>query len=122
MTADEGRFEIIMKDDYFHMILIGTVTPGFIERFRTEAKIFSKEGIRDLVVDLGKLKTITSLGIGFLVSMGVSAGQRGSKVVAASENGFVTKVLKVAKIDRILHLADSMGSALEIPNQRSSNE
>lgn len=65
-------------------------------------------GRRRIVVDLGGLDFVDSVGVGMLVAMNKRANALGAQVVLARPEARVRKVLELAGVDRIMTVHDDL--------------
>jgi anti-sigma B factor antagonist len=71
------------------------------------------KGKKSVIVDLSKVKFISSWGIGILIHGLTTAKNRDAKFRIAGASGYVIDSFKTIKIDSILDLYDSVEDALE---------
>ncbi|MEM8737560.1 MAG: STAS domain-containing protein [Planctomycetota bacterium] len=64
-----------------------------------------------LVIDCGKLESISSLGLGLLVRMQSRLKARGGEVRLANVQGVVADVLSVIQLDKVMGLYPSIDAA-----------
>ncbi|MEO1237484.1 MAG: STAS domain-containing protein [Planctomycetota bacterium] len=69
------------------------------------------EAYNKLVVDCGKLASISSLGLGMLVRMQSRLKARGGAVALANVQGVVADVLKVIQLDKVLGMYPDIDAA-----------
>jgi anti-anti-sigma factor len=67
----------------------------------------------DLVLDLGNLEFVDSAGLGVLVGIYKRVKQRGCRVAVARVQPYVTRVMKVIKLDRVFESFPDVPAALE---------
>jgi anti-sigma B factor antagonist len=80
--------------------------------FERECESCISEGITSLVVDLGELKYVSSMGLRSFVVMGQKMREKGGDFRICRLTGLVKQVFEITRLNHILLLHDSLESAL----------
>jgi anti-anti-sigma factor len=70
------------------------------------------EGDTGVVVDLGAVDWINSLGLGMLMVLYQEVAKAGGRTIFANPRERVVKILRATKLDRVLKTADSVEEAV----------
>ncbi len=70
------------------------------------------DGRTDLVIDLGNLEFVDSAGLGVLVGIYKRVNKRGRRVVVAGAQPYVSRVMKIIKLDQVFESFPDVPSAL----------
>ncbi len=70
------------------------------------------DGRTDLVIDLGNLEFVDSAGLGVLVGIYKRVKKRGRRVVVAGAQPYVSRVMKIIKLDQVFESFPDVRSAL----------
>ena len=70
------------------------------------------DGRTDLVIDLGNLEFVDSAGLGVLVGIYKRVKQRGRRVAVAGAQPYVSRVMKIIKLDQVFESFPDVPSAL----------
>lgn len=71
------------------------------------------EGVSTVVVDLGKVDLLPSLGLGMLIQMSTKCKARHQSLKLANVKPKVRQVFTITKLDRILELSHSVEAAMQ---------
>ncbi len=71
-------------------------------------------GKKRVIVDLSGVPFIDSSGLGMLISWFKSVNEADGRIVFASLNPYVRKIIKISKLDKIFLLADTPTEAQEL--------
>lgn len=80
--------------------------------FERECESCISEGITSLVVDLGELKYVSSMGLRSFVVMAQKMREKGGEFRICRLTGLVRQVFEITRLNQILLLHDSLESAL----------
>jgi anti-anti-sigma factor len=70
-------------------------------------------GVLTVIVDLGKVELLPSLGLGMLLQMSTKCKSRHQALKLANVKPKVRQVFTITKLDRILELSDSVEAAMQ---------
>ncbi len=70
------------------------------------------DGRTDLVIDLGNLEFVDSAGLGVLVGIYKRVKQRGRRVAVAGAQPYVSRVMKIIKLDQVFESFPDVPSAV----------
>ena len=70
------------------------------------------KGDRGVVVDLGEVDWVNSVGLGMLMVLYQEVAKAGGRTVFANPRERVVKILKATKLDRVLKTAESVEAAV----------
>ncbi len=70
------------------------------------------DGRTDLVIDLSNLEFVDSAGLGVLVGIYKRVKQRGRRVAVAGAQPYVSRVMKIIKLDQVFESFPDVPSAL----------
>ncbi len=70
------------------------------------------DGRTDLVIDLSNIEFVDSAGLGVLVGIYKRVKQRGRRVAVAGAQPYVTRVLKIIKLDQVFESFSDVPSAV----------
>jgi anti-sigma B factor antagonist len=70
------------------------------------------DGRTDLVIDLSNLEFVDSAGLGVLVGIYKRVTQRGRRVAVAGAQPYVSRVMKIIKLDQVFESFEDVPSAL----------
>ena len=77
-----------------------------------EAKGYIEEGMNRFVIDLSKIKFISSMGLRFLLGMLTKSRNTGGEAVLVNVPEQVTKLLVMTKLQNMFNIHDTVGAAI----------
>ena len=81
-------------------------------QFEGECESCIAEGATSLIVDLGELRYISSMGLRSFVFFSQKLKEKGGDLRICRMNGLVQQVFEITRLDKVLLLHDSVESAL----------
>ena len=91
----------------------GTITADNAEAFRNQvAEAYKRSGLRFLVVDMGDVDFVDSMGIGVLVSLSRLAAELGGDLQLASLQPAPKMVVEITRINQIIPCHPSVLAAI----------
>lgn len=79
---------------------------------KDKVKDVLKMGMKNILVDLGKVPYVDSTGIGFLVSSQAAVNNEGGSLKLLSPNPRVQEVLKITKLEKVFEIFSKEEEAL----------
>lgn len=80
--------------------------------FERECEACISEGITKLVIDLSELKYVSSMGLRSFVVIAQKLQDKGGDLRICQLSGLVRQVFEITRLNQVLHLHDSLESAL----------
>ena len=80
--------------------------------FEGQCEACIAEGIKSLVVDLGDLRYVSSLGLRSFVSIGQKLKEKGGELRICRMNGLVRQVFEITRLSQLFPLFDTVESAV----------
>ncbi|HWT64886.1 MAG TPA: STAS domain-containing protein [Terracidiphilus sp.] len=81
-------------------------------QFEKQCEACISEGIRSLVIDLVDLRYVSSMGLRSFVAIAQELQQKGGELRICRLTGLVQQVFEITRLNQVLHLHDSVESAL----------
>ena len=95
-----------------HVQVTGRLTLGReAQRLETLAGDLVQRGVGKVILDLSGVEYIDSSGIGIVVLSSGKLKQAGSKMVLVATEGRVLQLLKMARLDSLLTISDTVDKA-----------
>jgi anti-sigma B factor antagonist len=111
------RIAVRFKDDVAILSLSGKFLAGGDGPYlRQKVKDLMDAGTRKLMVDFADVPYIDSTGLGFLAGARVTVQNAGAKIVLASLNRHVRKILDDVNMTQFFVIADSEAAAMPLLN------
>ncbi|MBB6459355.1 STAS domain-containing protein [Flammeovirga kamogawensis] len=79
-----------------------------------DAKIFTKSGNIDFVVDASEVNHMNSGGLSMLVRLYTDISQHNGKMLIISPPEQLTKLLKITKLDKVFQTVTRRGEAMQL--------
>jgi anti-anti-sigma factor len=92
--------------------VVGRMDADNASQFEKQCEDCISEGIRSLVVDLADLKYVSSMGLRSFVAIAQELQQKGGELRICRLTGLVQQVFEITRLNQVLHLHDSVESAL----------
>ena len=98
--------------DITYVQVIGRLTLGReAQRLETLTGDLAQQGVSKVILDLSGVEYIDSSGIGIVVLSSGRLKQAGSKMVVVAPEGRVLQLLKMARLDALLTISDTVENA-----------
>jgi anti-anti-sigma factor len=112
------RIAVRFKDDVAVLGLSGRFLAGSDGPYlRQKVKDLMDAGTLKLIIDFGDVPYIDSTGLGFLAGARVTVLNAGARMVLASLNPHVRKILDEVKLTQFFVVADGEAAAMVLLNQ-----
>ena len=112
------RIAVRFKEDVAILSLSGKFLAGSDGPYlRQKVKDLMDAGTRKLIVDFADVPYIDSTGLGFLAGARVTVQNAGARIVLASLNPHVRKILDDVNLTQFFVIADSEAAAMALLNQ-----
>ena len=112
------RIALRFKDDVAILSLSGRFLAGSDGPYlRQKVKDLMDAGARKLMIHFADVPYIDSTGLGFLAGARVTVQNAGARIVLASLNRHVLKILEDVNLTQFFVIADSEAEALALLNQ-----
>lgn len=113
---DSGRVDVLRREAAGEEVHVFGHRYMGVENWVPEVRPVLAEalarGDKGVVVDLGEVDWINSLGLGMLMVLYQEVAKAGGRTMFANPRERVTKILKATKLDRVLLTADSVEEAI----------
>ena len=80
--------------------------------FEGQCEACIAEGLRNLVVDLGDLRYVSSMGLRSFVTIGQKLKEKGGELRICRMNGLVRQVFEITRLSQLFPLFDTVESAV----------
>lgn len=101
------------RGDAAVVTLIGAATIDQAERLNSELRqIAACESVKRIVLDLGRLDFICSMGLGALIVAHVVGQRHGAQVVLAAPQPAIRRVLETTRLNLIFPIFDEAAAAV----------
>ncbi len=94
------------------LLVSGRMDAGNTPQFQEKCGACIAEGITSLVVDLGGLVYVSSMGLGSLLSLGKTLQAKGGALRLCRLNGLVKEIFEITSLIQVLPVYESVESAL----------
>jgi anti-sigma B factor antagonist len=112
------RITVRFKDDAAVLVLSGKFLAGADGPYlRQKVKDLMDAGTRKLILDFADVPYIDSTGLGFLAGARATAENAGARIVLASLNQHVRKILDDVNLTQFFAIAPSETAAITLLNQ-----
>lgn len=86
----------------------------------TMKNIVSKKNIANFILDLTKVASIDSIGIGFLIAIKNAAAKKGSIIHLVSDSDLVTRVLYITRMETFFKIFRCLNDAVAYVEEKKS--
>lgn len=106
------NYQINVFDNYFEIIFLGDLTIDDTQTIKKELKKYlSDSKIKNIIVNLEKVKFMDSSGLGLLISLFKEVNEQQGEIVYFGIQDYVAKLLEMVKLNQIFKLAESHNEA-----------
>ncbi|MGD9973175.1 MAG: WecB/TagA/CpsF family glycosyltransferase [Desulfatirhabdiaceae bacterium] len=110
--------ETFLSNERSHLLIPHSLDAATTPEFRKHAKDIMRDN-RELVLDFSRVRFIDSSGMGFLVSLRLTANDSGKKLIFAN---LTPVVLRFFKVNRLLDLFQKNMMEYDVPDNPSSDD
>lgn len=107
--------DVSPRGDWTVVAVTGELELATAPRLRQAVVSLVGDGHVDIVLDLGGVDFIDSIGLGVIVSALKRVRSRDGRLVVAGAGPRVRALFVLTRLDEIIELHDSVASALELP-------
>ena len=107
------EIEVEEKEGYAVVAPVGELDVYTVPLFRKVVLKLGADRRHDLIMDLTKLTFIDSSGLGSLIETFQKVQSAEGEIVFVIDNPRILKILKLVDLDKVLHIFENLGRALE---------
>jgi anti-sigma B factor antagonist len=89
------------------------MTEEHIKMLQVAVKDILEDGVKNIVIDLSKIKRINSSGLGSLISLYTAAHNKGGTLKIGGYNEFVKNVLNITKLAEVFEIFPSQEDCIK---------
>jgi anti-anti-sigma factor len=94
------------------LVVAGRMDAESATQFEHQCESCISEGVTNLIVDLGELRYVSSMGLRSFVLIAKKFREKGGALRICRSTGLVQQVFEITRLNQVLNLHDSVESAL----------